>query len=87
MNSVIKENFTSGKIYKALCYAELITRVENIAKEAGYSVSMSFNRSKNSTVQIFMENKNENLDMIHLRFSYYKYDYYYIYILEGSSVG
>ena len=84
MNSVIKENFTSGKVYKAFSYAELITRVENIAKEAGYHVALSYKSDKNNKVKVFLEN--ENLDMIKLRFNYYKYDYYYIYILEGSSV-
>lgn len=85
MNSVIKENFTSGKVYKALCYAELITRVENIAKEAGYHVAMSYKNDKKNTVKVFLEN--ESLDMIKLIFNYYRYGDYYIYILEVSNAG
>ena len=82
MNSVIKENFTKGKIYKAYSYIEFLNRVENIAKSCGYYIGYVYKGSKNIDVDL----DSEGVSTIELSFSYYKYDNYYIYLLEGSNV-
>lgn len=82
MNSIIKENFTAGKIYKAHSYIEFLNRVEKIAKECGYYIGYAYKGSKNIDIDL----DSEGVSTIELSFSYYKYDNYYIYLLEVSSI-
>lgn len=82
MNSVIKENFTKGKIYKAYSYIEFLNRIENIAKECDFYIGYVYKSSKYINVVL----DSEGISTIELSFSYYKYDNYYIYLLEVSSI-
>lgn len=82
MNSVIKENFTKGKIYKAYSYIEFLNRVENIAKSCGYYIGYVYKRNKEINISL----DGENVSTIDIDFSYYKYNDYYIYLLECSNI-
>lgn len=82
MNSIIKENFTAGKIYKAYSYIEFLNRVENIAKECGFYIGYVYKSNKYINVVL----DSEGISTIDMKFNYYKYNDYYIYLLEVSNV-
>nr|DAZ69248.1 MAG TPA: hypothetical protein [Caudoviricetes sp.] len=82
MNSVIRENFTKGKIYKAYSYIEFLNRIENIAKECGFYIGYVYKSSKYINVVL----DSEGISTIDMKFNYYKYNDYYIYLLEVSNV-
>lgn len=82
MNSIIKENFTVGKVYKAYSYIEFLNRIENIAKECGYYLGYVYKGNKE--INISLDSK--GISIIDMKFNYYKYDNYYIYLLEVSSI-